>query len=696
MSILSRIFLPLKDRRFIAIVLMGGLLACSLIARAQDPTQRFRSMGSGSSGKSTDSLQHRKADTITLNYRFLDSSRLEKLDSSIIYYSRKVPQPRDYVDLGNLGTAARNLVFSPNLRSGWDPGWHAYDLYTFNTAETRFYNTTKPYTELGYVLGSKNIQLIDILHTQNIQPNWNFSFEYRLISSAGSFQNQNTNHNNYRVSSWYQSKNKRYQNFFILVGNKLKASDNGGIRDFHDKDSLGYIDRSTLPVNLGNNLSVSGSSFFNPQITTGTRYTTNTYLFRQQYDLGQKDSVVTDTTVIPLFYPRLRMEHTLSYSTYHYRFFDEPSFPYTLDSSFYANQYNLKYISPQDTFFREANWKDFSNDFSLYQFPDSKNPQQFIKLGVSLQLLSGAYDTSSLAAGSLIDVYKRLNEHNEFVHGEYRNKTRNQKWDIEAFGKLYLNGLNAGDYNAYISLQRLISKKLGYLQVGFQNVNRTPSRSFDAASPFYYDSLKTGFSKENTTNIFASLDQPQYHLKLSGAYYLISNYAYLQDYYKERQQSALFNLLQIRVQKVFTLHGPWKWRTNTVFQQVAGSSPVHVPLIVSNNQIGYEGSFGYRYLNIAFGLEIRYISGYKADGYSPLTGQFYSQGDTTIRQQLPDITGYVNLRIRSFTVYVRTENLNTAQVGVGGFGFNNNNYIGPGYPTPGLLIRIGIFWGFVN
>jgi hypothetical protein len=144
------------------------------------------------------------------------------------------------------------------------------------------------------------------------------------------------------------------------------------------------------------------------------------------------------------------------------------------------------------------------------------------------------------------------------------------------------------------------------------------------------------------------------------------------------------------------LHGPWKWRTNTVFQQVAGSSPVHVPLIVSNNQIGYEGSFGYRYLNIAFGLEIRYISGYKADGYSPLTGQFYSQGDTTIRQQLPDITGYVNLRIRSFTVYVRTENLNTAQVGVGGFGFNNNNYIGPGYPTPGLLIRIGIFWGFVN
>jgi hypothetical protein len=700
MSNLSGIFLPVKDRRIIAIMLSGALLACSFIAQAQDPTQRFRNLGnSGGGGKSGagDSLQHRKNDTITLNFRFLDSSRLQKLDSSIFDYSRKVPQPPSYVNLGNIGTAARNLSFSPNMRSGWDPGWHAYDLYTFKTDETRFYNTTKPYSELGYLLGSKTVQVINILHTQNIRPNWNFSFEYRLINSPGSFQNQNTNHNNYRFSSWYQGKNKRYQNFFILVGNKLEASDNGGIRDFHDLDSISNLGNLSINVRLGNNIASSQGNPFSTSITTGTKFTTNTYLFRQQYDLGQKDSIVTDSSVIPLFYPRLRMEHTISYTTYHYRFTDEYiPLTYSLDSSFYANQYNLKYISPVDTFFREASWKDLTNDFSLYQFPDSKNPQQFIKLGASLQLLSGVYDTSSLLAGSLIDRYKKLSEHNEFVHAEYRNKTRNRKWDIEAFGKLYLTGLNAGDYNAYISLQRYISREIGYLQVGFQNVNRTPSSLFDAASPFYYDSAKPAFSKENTTNIFASLDQPQHHLTLSGAYYLISNYAYLADYYKERQQSAVFNLLQIKVQKMITLHGPWKWRTTTFFQQVAGSSPVHVPLIVSNNQIGYEGSFGYRNLNITFGLDIRYISGYKADGYSPLTGQFYSQSDTTIRQHLPDITGYLHLRIRTFTAYVRTENLNTLQAGPNGFGFTNNNFVAPNYPSPGLLIRIGVFWGFIN
>ncbi len=269
------------------------------------------------------------------------------------------------------------------------------------------------------------------------------------------------------------------------------------------------------------------------------------------------------------------MEHTLSYTTYHYRYVDQYSTisdpPYTIDSAYYADNYQLKYIPAVGSFFRETHWHDLTNDFSIYQFPDSKNPQQFIKLGASLQLLRGIYDT---VPWGVVMVTKRLSESNEFVHAEYRNKTRNRKWDIEAYGKLYLTGLDAGDYNAYISLQRFVSRKIGYLQVGFQNVNRTPSSVFDAASPFFYDTTKnTHFLKENTTNIFASLDMPQYHLQLKGAYYLMSNYAYFADYFKERQQGALFNLLQVTAQKDIVLHNHWKWHATVILQQVAGSSP---------------------------------------------------------------------------------------------------------------------------
>ena len=165
-------------------------------------------------------------------------------------------------------------------------------------------------------------------------------------------------------------------------------------------------------------------------------------------------------------------------------------------------------------------------------------------------------------------------------------------------------------------------------------------------------------NKENTTHIFASLDRPQNLLTVTGSYYLLSNYTYITNYYQVRQASSLFNLLEINIKKQFTLYRHWKWRTNTILQQVAGNAPVHVPLLVSFNQMGYDGNFGFRNLFCSFGTEIRYISAYKADGYSPLTGQFYSQGDTTVRQHLPDISVYLHLRIRSFTAYTRVEGLN--------------------------------------
>jgi hypothetical protein len=677
------------------------LIFLSLGLRAQNPLGRFGNLGSGGGGgKGPDTLTHRKADTITINFRYLDSSRLQRIDSSIFDFSRKVPQPPTWINLGNLGTPAHNLVFNPIMHSGWDPGWHAYDVYAFRTDETKFYHTTKPYTELGYLLGSKAEQIIDVEHTQNVRPNWNFMIEYRLINAPGSFANQNSNHNNYRVSNWYQSKNKRYQNFFILVASKLAASENGGIQRYTDLDSAAFSNQHTLPVRLGNNLSPATSNPFNSILLTASRYSNFTVLMRQQYDLGQKDSIVTDTTVIPLFYPRVRAEHTVSYSTYKYSYQDEFVFtggtePYTLDSSYYASNYNLKYISPTDTFFRQDRWQVFSNDFSLYQFPDSKNPQQFLKLGASLDLLKGRFDTAVLDTGSRLVTVSQQSDYNVFAHAEYRNRTRNQKWDIEANGKLYLAGMNSGDYDAYISLKRLISQKIGYFQAGFQNLNRTPSFIFNQASRFNYDTARN-FLKENTTHLFASLEQPQHQLAIQGSYYLLSNYTYVTDYYKERQASSLFTLLQISFQKQFTIYRHWKWRTNTIFQQVAGSSPVHVPLIVSFNQIGYDGNFGFKNLFLSFGTELRYISGYKADGYAPVTGQFFSQGDTTIRQRIPDIALYLHLRVRSFTAYVRTENVNAMAFSPSGFGFYHNNFVAPNYPSPGLVIRVGFWWAFVN
>ena len=93
------------------------------------------------------------------------------------------------------------------------------------------------------------------------------------------------------------------------------------------------------------------------------------------------------------------------------------------------------------------------------------------------------------------------------------------------------------------------------------------------------------------------------------------------------------------------------------------------------------------------GLELRYFTPFKTNGYSPVLGQFYVQDTVTTRINIPEIGAYVHFRIKSFTAYVRAENLNSLNLAGGGA---NNAIIIPEYPYPGLQIRLGIFWGFVN
>jgi hypothetical protein len=691
----------LKKHLFHKISLLAAVLCVSASMWAQrNPGEVLRNIGnkipgaggqSGSSGGDSVIARNRFEDSITVTIYYLDSTRGTKLDSNINDFTRRYPIPATHIYLGNTGTATRSILFAPALRSGFDPGFHAFDVYKWKLEKVRFYNTTRPYTELGYVLGSRAEQLIDIVHTQNIRPYWNFSINYRLINAPGFFRNQKTNHNNYLFTSWYQSRSKRYNNYFIILQNALQSGENGGIRT--DKNYLEDIiyakDRFLIPSKIGGSPEY-GTDFFSNAINTGNRYTEFNILMRQQYDLGKKDSIVTDSTVIPLFYPRLRFEHTFKYGNYKYQFKDVISFdqrgPNIPDTQFYyMPNYGIPLPKNGAIYFRDY-WKEISNDFSIYQYPDAKNLQQFIKLGIELQLLKGNFFKDSVHTPS-------ASLYNLMGHGEYRNRTKNQKWDMLAFGRLHLNGYNLGDYHAYVSLQRLLGQRIGSLQVGFENVNRKHSFIYDERSAFYLDVPKD-FNKENTVHLFASIIQPRLRLQLSADYYLISNYLYITEFRRLRQEGTLFNVLRINALKTFKIGRRWNWYAELYVQQKTGGAQLNIPAIFTRHRFLYEGTLGFPNLNIAMGVEARYHTPYEADNYSPVLGQFFYQNAVTI-SNLPDIAAMLHFRIRSFRAYIRAENLNTARL-FGGFQFNNNNLAAPDYPTPGLILRLGIYWSFVN
>ena len=656
---------------------------CFQVAHAQEPDVikqiggRIKNVGGAVSGggKDTIGFVHRddRKDSISITYKYLDSIRSIPLDSSINDFDKYFSIPSSYLYLGNNGAAAYSLIYKPSAKPGWDAGFHAFDIYRYTLEESKFYKTNKPFTQLSYQLASGKEQMIRALHTQNPRPNLGFGFDYRLISAPGFFRNQNTNHKSYRLFGNYQGKRKKYAAFIILVGNTNKASENGGIKFDSSISNPNLSKRFSVDVNLSNKNTAEFNPF-NTTITTGNVYKDFTFFVRQTYDIGKKDSIaVNDSTTEYLFYPKLRVQHSFTYSTYNYFYRDDLA-----DTAIYKSWYDTTVKVGKDSFFVKEKWSVMSNDITLLQFPDTKNSGQFISAGVKFENIKGESITGT------------RNLYNFIVHGEYRNKTRNKLWDVLAKGEFYVNGLNAGDYSAYATIARRINNKLGDIRLFFKNVNRTPSFIFDNASGFNFNN--PGRTKKENIISFGA-DAGNRYINLGFKNHIINNLAYFTDYYHTAQSSTVINLLQIYASKKIKLTKRWNLYSDITFQQTDGSAPVKVPLLFTRNRLAYEGIF-YKNLNLSTGLEVRYFTPFEAYNYSPVMGQFTPQ-DTFKLKNLPDIAAFFHFSIKSFSAFIRAENLNTISFS-NGFGFTNNNFSAPHYPTQGFILRFGIRWGFVN
>ncbi len=676
----------------IKLLLFFFCVSFSMLAHSQDPTSIIKSRlnGSGSSntnykkGDSTkktntklDTLGFERrddaADSITISFRYVDSLKRNPLDSSVNDFDKYYSVPSSYQYLGNNGAAAFSLIFKPLLKIGWDAGFHAFDIYKYTIENTKFYKTTGAFTSLGYQLASGKEQMIQAFHTQNPRQNINVGFEYRLISAPGFFITQNNNHNNLRLFSTYVGKRKRYNASFIVIANNIKASQNGGIVNDDLLQDPNKKERYLIPVNVGNVGSYQPNPF-QANITTGNVYKEKIFYLRQSYDIGKRDSIaVNDSTKEYLFYPKLRLQHTLTISSNTYNFSDPIA-----DSIYYKNYYNLSLTKKIDSFQLNENWQSIINDFSLIQFPDTKNAAQFFLAGASLQTVKLGSSKGD------------FNFQQVMLHAEYRNRTRNKLWDILLKGELNIAGFYAGDYNAQASLSRFLNKKLGNVNVFFTNVSRTPSFIFNTNSSFNFNT-NSETKKENIIAFGAKSSNSFIEIGFNN--YLINNYSYFTNFYKTDQYSKPINILQIFASKKIKVRKNIFYYAEATAQQTDNASPIKVPLLFTRSRIAYEGSI-YKNLKLSTGVEVRYYTPYKANNFSPILGQFAAQDTTTIYNK-PDITAFINFRIRSFSAYLRAENLNTATF-KNGFSFTDNNFAAPHYPTQALAIRFGIRWWFVK
>src|SRR5690606_30724148 len=112
---------------------------------------------------------------------FLNLNRKYVIDTLIRDFHHYEPyQQSGYTlqDLGNIATASRPIFFEVPEQIGVTPGFTVYDRY-WEARRIRYFDTKSPYTNLKLSLGGKGRSITDVSFARNINPRWNFGFNYR-------------------------------------------------------------------------------------------------------------------------------------------------------------------------------------------------------------------------------------------------------------------------------------------------------------------------------------------------------------------------------------------------------------------------------------------------------------------------------------------------------------------------------------
>jgi hypothetical protein len=612
--------------------------------------------------------------TARVFYRYLHSDQEYVPDTSLnTFHRRQFLQPW-YRHLGNHGSPVYNLFFTPEYRVGPTLGYHVFDVYRFNVDSLKYYNTNRPYSVFTYQLGSKQEQTAQVMHTQNILPNWNFAAQYRKLTSPGTYLIQRTNHDNASFNTHYQSPKLHYTIFAGFVYNKEQNDENGGlVNEDHLTDSS-FSDRRTIRVRFQNdNFGAINANLRRSSVSNVMRDLS--VLIQHSYNFGRIDTIYSEDSTRYAFVltPRFGLTHRFKYINEKHEYKDLRP-----DSAKYAEFFRAGFAQ-NDSVFSRQRWSSLDNSFALNGFLGSaQNPLSF-SAGIGIRTDKFTTGDSSYSVSD--------NIFSNYLTGEIKKELRDtNQWYYSANAILYLTGSAAGNSLLQAKIGKELKSGILGLEAGFrQQLGDAPYTYTYYHNKF--DTIRRDYAMESITQLYGTLFSERYKASLSVRNQLISNYIYINQQQQFDQYTSAFNLSQLSFRKMFV------WRAlvldnELVYQLPTSGAPVNVPALMGRHQFSTETYIFGNALKIATGIEARYHSPYKPAGYSPYFNRFYYQ-DTYSLTNTPEASVFFNFKIKSFRAYFM---LDQAQRLI----YKKNIINFPGYPNPDMMIRFGFNWVLIN
>lgn len=559
----------------------------------------------------------------------------------------------EYAHLGNLGSPAYPIVFQQPVSKGFSEGMNAFDVYRFKPDSIRYYHVKRPYTQIMYVIGLGNEQRFNGRFANRYKEIIYYGVEYDRLYSKGAYPNQQSNHNGFSLYALFHSPDRHWDAKTNLLFNDFQMGENGGLAyDIFSADST-PLSSSLSQVNL----------------TAGkNRYNEITFQFSGNYNFLQSAVQAIDSLIqqpMPLF--RLGIEAACKRNKYRFSDLAPDSLYY---QSFLTNppdsaSFQLQTLSVSGRIFFE---------YTGYRRNAQSSKPRNIVAGVS----------SGLSWIRVNDLGRQQDYFNTDIQAYIRSNTLSKsRWSYRADAFLFLTGYNQLDWS--------VSGRGAYDLGRAGSLSISGKHSAQENSLIYRRFRNPGTEWDNnhgkmkTTEATLGWVSTQWHLQASISYYLLQNTPYFSTPSTPSVERSLIHVGVAHLAHRLSVKG--FHLDNDFFFQLANSSRViRLPWFVSRHSIYYDVRLFKKALWLSTGFDLRYQTAFQANGYFPLTGQFYLQ-DQRVFSYYPILDYFLNFKVRTVRISLKVDNIS------GLFG-PKGYYNAALYPSRSLSFRAGIIWRF--
>lgn len=542
-------------------------------------------------------------------------------------------------DLGVVGTATRNMYYTPPTVIGARSGFTVYESFFFPPEEFKYYDTKSPYSRIGAALGGKGRSRVDVGFNRSDSSNFNIGIDYNRISSDKQTASLGRNDKladseGYDIYFLYHTKNNKYLALTNFSRNKTTVIDQGGV------DTTGGF--SFYDENAGVKLQNAKSEYLKRNLHFYHQFLPDSGIqFYQSYDRTYESSQFRNENLaedFDYFDQYIFSEDTTGEENTFLTNTLETGVKGSLGKLFYLGYYKIR------SFDFEYQWAESDTLDFRDSKPETEGLEHYLGGMFRIQLnrkykLSGTVDFN-------------LNGNQRFT-GDLLAKNFDVKFLLQQYSPSFVQRAFLGNHDYWVNEFKNIKTldiEGGYVQPIGRSYFRAKGRFATVTDFVYYGVDAQPYQTDGTTTIITP-----------GIDFSI-------NFYNHFYISGLVD-----------------------YNLISGSSTeaFPVPPLMINLNVFYHNLLFNDNLEIQAGIDNHWKSDYYAPDYHVSTNQFHIQDYGNIESFLiMDV--YLNIKLDHAFLFAKVNNLMKA------FNRGEGYFVAPDYVGKRTLFDFGFYWMFYD